>query len=147
MIVIDKLLTSVTLREVNVVVLVEHWFPRQALISVVLSILVVWLNEDTLVGVNGEDTVGVSNLTVEDNTDGSVDEVVKGTTVSGEPMTVVPRSKVLFCNDSVVYWNVVLMKNVTLIPWSTTALVAVVLSSTCPSVSITVDRRLNGDEV
>lgn len=63
--------------------------------------------------VNGEDTVGVSNLTVEDNTDGSVDEVVKGKTVPGESTTVVPRSKVLFCNDSVVYRNVVLTGCVT----------------------------------
>lgn len=54
--------------------------------------------------VNGEDTVRVSNLTVEDNTDGSVDEVVRDRTVLGESAIVVSKegSKVLFCIDSVV---------------------------------------------
>lgn len=86
--------------------LVEHWFPRQAPISVVLtSVSMVWFNnKDTLVDVNGEDTVGVSNLTVEDNTDGSVDEVVRDRTVLGESTIVVSKegSNVLFCVDSVV---------------------------------------------
>jgi len=54
------------------------------------------------VDVNGEDTVGVSNFTVEDNIDGSVDEVDR--TVLGESTIVVSKegSKVLFCVDSVV---------------------------------------------
>lgn len=62
-------------------------------------------------GVNGEGTVGMSNFTVEeDNTDGSVDELVRGRTVFGEPTTVVPTSKVLLCADSVVYWNTLVLK-------------------------------------
>jgi len=66
-----------------------------------------------LVDVNGEDTVEVSNLMVEVNIDGSVDEVVKGRTVLGVSIVVVPRSNVLFCTESVMYRNVVSMESVT----------------------------------
>jgi len=64
------------------------------------------------VDVNGEDIAGVSNPLVEDNTDGSVDEVDK--IVLDESAIVVPgeSSTVLFCVDSVVYRDVAL-KNVT----------------------------------
>lgn len=78
-----------------------------------MLVTVVWLNEDTLVDFNGEGTVEVSNLMVEDNTDGSVDEVVKGRTVLGVSIIVVPRSNVLFCMESVMYWNVVSVESVT----------------------------------
>lgn len=55
----------------------------------------------------------VSNLMVEDKTDGSVVEVVKGRTVLGVSMIVFPTSNVLFCMESVVYRNVVSMESVT----------------------------------
>lgn len=122
-----------TLRGLNVVVeLVEHRAPWQVLVSAVLaSMPVTGLNEDTPVDVNAEDiVVGVSNFSVEVIIDGSVnEEVLRGRTVLGESVIVVPRSVLLFCVDSVVYRNVVLTRNVTSVPWSVVMLVTVDLSS------------------
>lgn len=77
-----------------------------------MPVIAVWL-EGTPVDVDEEDIVEVSNFMVEDNTDGSVAEVVKGRTVPGVSMIVVPRSNVLFCKESVTYRNVVSMDSVT----------------------------------
>lgn len=81
----------------------------------------------------------VSSFTVEGNTGGSIDEVMRGKSVPDESATVVPRSKVsLSTGDSVVYRYVVLIGNVVSVPWSITALVTVVVLSSFPSLPIAV---------
>lgn len=84
------------------------------MVSASMPFTEVWLNEVTLVDVNGVDIVEVSKLAAEDNTGGSADEVLNGRMVLGKSTIVVGKSKVLFCIDSVVYRNVVLVGNVTL---------------------------------